>query len=95
MKKLEKEAKEYAKELIEARVIEDHQSGWMESVYLYITRNSKWVQAEIIKAQIIENGSMLEMLKLHGTASSRVRVSFRIEELKQQLKELEDESKIY
>ncbi len=38
MKTLKEEAKEYAKELIEARVIEDHQSGWMESVYLYITR---------------------------------------------------------
>jgi len=52
MKTLKEEAKEYAKELIEARVIEDHQSGWMESVYLYITRNSKWVQSEKIKAQI-------------------------------------------
>ena len=52
MKTLKEEAKEYAKELIEARVIEDHQSGWMESVYLYITRNSKCVQAEKIKAQI-------------------------------------------
>jgi hypothetical protein len=52
MKTLKEEAKEYAKELIEARVIEVHQSGWMESVYLYITRNSKWVQAEKIEAQI-------------------------------------------
>jgi hypothetical protein len=55
--------------------------------------NSKWVQAEKIKAQISENESVLEMLKVHGNDSSKFRVSMRIDQLRQQLKQLEDESK--
>jgi hypothetical protein len=92
MKTLEKEAKEYAKELIEARVIEDHQSGWMESVYLYITRNSKCVQAEKIKAQI----EVLKLAHLRVSVEGIDKVDdtmiFTINELEQQLKQLENGS---
>ncbi len=84
MKKLKEEANKW--------VSENAAWGTREAEAFVAGANSKWVQAEIIKAQIIENGSMLEMLKLHGTISSRVRVSFRIEELKRQLKELIDEN---
>jgi hypothetical protein len=82
MKTLEEEAREYAKELVEARVIKDYQSGWMESVYLYITRNSKWVQAEKIKAQI---DVLREVAWLDSTIGSVIR------RYEQQLKQLEDD----
>lgn len=52
---------------------------------------SKWFQAEKIKAQIEENLSVLEMLKIHGTESSMFRVKMRIEGLEKELKELYDE----
>ena len=51
---------------------------------------SKWFEAEKIKAQIEENLSVLEMLKIHGTESSMFRVKMRIEGLEQQLKQLYD-----
>jgi|694.fasta_scaffold20377_18 hypothetical protein len=51
---------------------------------------SKWFQAEKIKAQIEENLSVLEMLKIHGTESSMFRVKMRIAGLEQQLKQLYD-----
>jgi hypothetical protein len=87
MKTLKEEAKEYAKELIEARVIEDHQSGWMESVYLYITRNSKWVQAEKIKAQI-------EVLQeLLSADVNKINLQLIMLRLGIELKQLENESK--
>ena len=41
-----------------------------------------------LKVQIAENESVLEMLKLHGNDSSIMRVSLRLESLKEQLKEL-------
>jgi hypothetical protein len=53
-------------------------------------KESKWVQSEKIKAQIEENKSVLKMLKIHGTSASMMRVSFRIEDLQKQLKQLED-----
>ena len=43
---------------------------------------SKWFEVEKIKAQIEENLSVLEMLKIHGTESSMIRVKMRIEQLK-------------
>lgn len=89
MKTLEEEAREYAKELVEARVIKDYQSGWMESVYLYITRNSKWVQAEKIRAQIEVLESHIEHPRKPGY--KRHDVIDTIKELNKQLKELEDE----
>jgi hypothetical protein len=92
MKTLEKEAKEYAKELIEAKVIEDHQSGWMESVYLYITRNSKWVQAEKIKAQIEVLKLAHLRLSVEGIDKVDDTMIFTINELEQQLKQLENGS---
>jgi len=90
MKTLEKEAKEYAKELIEAKVIEDHQSGWMESVYLYITRNSKWVQAEKIKAQIEVLKLAHLRLSVEGIDKVDDTMIFTINELEQQLKQLKE-----
>ena len=92
MKTLEKEAKEYAKELIEAKVIEDHQSGWMESVYLYITRNSKCVQAEKIKAQIEVLKLAHLRLSVEGIDKVDDTMIFTINELEQQLKQLENGS---
>jgi hypothetical protein len=47
---------------------------------------SKWFEAEKIKAQIEENLSVLEMLKIHGTESSVFRVKMRIEQLEKALK---------
>ncbi len=59
----------------------------LNNVMLGLT--SKFIQSEKIKAQIEENKSVLEMLKIHGTSASIMRVSFRIEDLEQQLKNLE------
>ena len=43
---------------------------------------------EKLKVQIAENESVLEMLRLHGTDSSIIRVFSRLESLKEQLKEI-------
>jgi hypothetical protein len=91
MKTLEEEAIEYANELVEARVIKDYQSGWMESVYLYITRSSKWVQAENIKAQIDVLKLTHLRLSVEGIDKVDGTMVFTINELEQQLKQLEDD----
>jgi hypothetical protein len=46
------------------------------------------IQKQVIKAQIEENDSILEMLKVHGDARSYFVVSERMKELYQQLTEL-------
>ena len=42
-----------------------------------------------LKVQIAENESILEMLRLHGSDASIMRVFSRLESLKEQLKEME------
>lgn len=84
MKSLEEEAEQYEKSF------GDGATG-TESIDFIAGANSNWVQAEKIKVQIEENDSVLQMLFLHGNESSRIRVIQRIESLKQQLKQLEDE----
>jgi hypothetical protein len=51
--------------------------------------NSKWVQVEKIKTLIEENKSVLEMLGTYGSPVSLMRISYRLKNLEQQLKELE------
>ena len=53
--------------------------------------NSKYVQTKILQAQIDENNSVLEMLKIHGNERCMFVVRHRIKELEQQLKQLENE----
>ena len=53
--------------------------------------NSRYVQAQILQAQIEENKSALRMLKLHGNARNRLPVLMRINELEQQLDQLENQ----
>jgi len=53
--------------------------------------NSKYVQAKIIQAQIDENNSILEMLKMHGNDRCIYVIKERIINLEQQLKQLENE----
>jgi hypothetical protein len=53
--------------------------------------NSKATQAKIIQAQIDENTSILEMLKMHGNDRCIYVIRERIINLEQQLKQLENE----
>ena len=76
MKSLEKEAQEYRKNSMNKMFIEERA--------FIAGANSKWVQAEKIKAKI--EG-------LYLASNDAIGISYRIMELDQQLKELEDESK--
>ena len=53
--------------------------------------NSKYVQAKIIQAQIEENNSILEMLKMHGNDRCIYVIRERIINLEQQLNNLKNE----
>lgn len=68
----------------------DWQSCWKEGFIAGV--NSKFVQIEKIKAQINENNSIIELVKLHSECKNE-RLLFvlndRISELQQQLKKLE------
>jgi hypothetical protein len=88
MKTLEQKAEEYVAQAC------DDCDIWVQIIAeeCYIAgANSKWVQAEKIKAQI-------DMLKSIGTVHDErcmsQRVTDKIKELQQQLKQLEDETKI-
>jgi hypothetical protein len=58
---------------------------------VYFANNSKSTQSKVLQAQIEENNSILEMLKIHGNERCVFVVKDRIEELQQKLKRLEDE----
>lgn len=77
---------------------EEYRDFWLKNRGLYISDifiagvNSKVVQIEKIKAQINENNSIIELVKLHSECKNE-RLLFvlndRISELQQQLKKLE------
>lgn len=54
--------------------------------------NSKTTEVKVIQAQINENNSVLEMLKIHGNERCIFIVKNRIKNLQQQLKKLENET---
>jgi hypothetical protein len=95
MKTLEQEAKEYAIELLSKMV--DRKTAVILESYAQTDfiagANSKYVQAEKIKTQIEIYQSLLDQCENHKAAICK----YMIEEkmiLEQQLKELEDETKI-
>jgi len=85
MKTLEQEAEEYEDSFGEGAV-------GTESIDFIAGVNSKVVQIEKIKAQINENNSIIELVKLHSECKNE-RLLFvlndRINKLQQQLKKLE------
>jgi hypothetical protein len=88
-----KEAEEYAKDLIESKSAQPHESTWVSSIFIS-GHNSKSTQAKVLQAQIDENNSILELIKLRSECLNE-RLTFviknRINNLEQQLKELENE----
>jgi hypothetical protein len=61
----------------------------IQIAYMSGATNSKYVQAKIIQAQIDENTSILEMLKMHRNDRCIYVIRERIINLEQQLKQLE------
>lgn len=96
MKTLEQEAEEYSRneweDLYSQIGITGAERGWETKDDFIAGANSKWVQAEKIKAQI----EILELHIEHPTKPGYKRhdVLDRIKSLKVQLKQLEDETKI-
>lgn len=59
---LEKEAKNYAKELVQSGAIKSFESSWMESVFMYVAKSD--ASKEYHSKPTIENPSGTERLKV-------------------------------
>ena len=80
MKSLEKEAQEYRKNSMNKMFIEERA--------FIAGANSKWVQAEVLKTKIDCWEKTLKIIP----REDEDRILLRLEDLKQQLKKLEDEN---
>jgi hypothetical protein len=88
---INKEAQEYAKDLIKLKSAQPHELTWVSSIFIK-GHNSKATQAKVLQAQIDLLSIIYSDNKTSDFSSSTFQdVVYELEKLQQQLKELQDE----